>query len=249
MQSIIEYLKFTTLYTLLVFAFVFPFFIIAIWRIPSANRKLIILIPILFFIDRILSYLPSVIFISPQGLFWQGKILQIVWPILFILIYRHLTFSDIGITSKINSGSFRPIILIALLLLFLKILEIVYGSRRPANIEWLLFMMIMPGLSEELIFRGVFQSLLNRSFGKQWNLWGAKIGFGLILTSLIFGIEHFQMVNKAGIIHFNGPLYLPPFYIGFALGWIRERSGSLLPCIIVHNLINVLPVIAGYLLL
>jgi len=248
MQSLFEYLRFTSLYTLLVFTFVLPFLIIALWHVPTANRKLLILVAILFFIDRILSYLPSLPFIPHNELLWQAKFLQFIWPILFILIYRHLSFSDVGVTIKIRTGSFRPILIMALVLVLLKILEIVNGFRHPGNIEWLLFMMIMPGLSEELIFRGVFQSLLDRSFGKPWRLWGAQVGFGLILTSLIFGIEHYQMINRAGIIHFNGPINIAPFYAGFALGWIRERGGSLLPCIIVHGLIDVLPVIAGYLL-
>jgi uncharacterized protein len=249
MNSLFEYLRFTSLYTLLVFAFILPILIIAIWRVPLANRKLIILIPILFFIDRILAYLPSVLSIPRSGLFWQGKILQIVWPILFILIYRRLSFSDIGVTMKINPGSFRPILFMTLFILLSPIKDIAFGYHRPANIEWLLFMMIMPGLSEELIFRGVFQSLLNRSFGKPWKLWGAQIGFSIILTSLIFGIEHIPTIDKARNICFMTPIRWEPFFVGFGLGWIRERSGSLLPCIIVHGIIDTLPVIAGYLLL
>ena len=248
MQSVFEYLRFTSLYTLLVFAFVFPILIIAIWCVPSANRKLIMLIPFLFFIDRILAYLPNLPFMPHSGLFWQGKLLQIIWPILFIVIYRQLSFSDIGMTTKINPGSFRPILLMTLLVLLPTIIGIAHGYRHPANIEWLLFMMIMPGLSEELIFRGVFQSLLNRSFGKPWRLWGTQVGFGLILTSLIFGFEHFHFFNKAGIFDFEGPIPWYQLYFGFAIGWIRERSGSLLPCIVIHGLVDTLPVIATYVL-
>jgi len=245
MQSIFEYLKFPILYTLLIITLSSPFFAIAIWRVPSANRKLITLVALFLFIDCILAHLPSEIFISPYGLLWQGKLLQILWPILFVLVYRQISFSDIGMTMRINTGSLRPMFLMTLVVLLILVALIALGSRMPANIEYLFFMMIMPGLSEELIYRGVFQALLNRSFGKTWTLWGAQVGSGLILTALIFGFGHLLIINKVGDIHFQ----ISPWFFcwGFVLGWIRERSGSLLPCVIVHGLIDSSLVVGGYL--
>src|SRR5208282_4244088 len=45
--------------------------------------------------------------------------------------------------------------------------------RKKLDAEGWAFLLIMPGLAEELVFRGVYQSLLNRVFGKPWRLAGA----------------------------------------------------------------------------
>jgi uncharacterized protein len=244
-----EYLYRSFLSTLLVLAIVSPFFLIAIWRVPSANRKLIIMAAVLLFIDNALQRTPKMLFFAGLHWPWQGKILEILWPFLFILVYRRLSFSEIGMTLKLNSGSLRPIVLIALLLVLLPtVIGVAFGGRMPANIETLLFEMTMPGIGEELVFRGVFQSLLNRAFGKPRTLLNAQVGWGLILTALLFGAVHLVTIGKTGIVHFHIGHMLSALGIGLALGWIRERGGSLLPCVILHNLNDTLIVTGSYLL-
>lgn len=44
----------------------------------------------------------------------------------------------------------------------------------------------MPGLAEEIVFRGVHQSLLNRAFGRPWRIANADFGWGLIITAVLF---------------------------------------------------------------
>lgn len=249
MQPIMEYLYRAFLSTLLVLAIVFPFFLIAIWRTHSTNRKLIIMVAILLFVDNALQRIPKMLFFAGLYWPWQGKILEILWPFLFILVYHRLSFSEIGITLKLNSGSLRGIVLMALLLVLLPtVIGIPFGGRLPANIETLLFEMTMPGIGEELVFRGVFQSLLNRAFGKPRTIWNAQVGWGLILTALLFGAMHLVSIGKTGVIHFHIGHMLSALGIGLALGWIRERGGSLLPCVVLHNLNDTLIVVGSYLL-
>jgi uncharacterized protein len=243
-----EYLYRAFLQTLLVLAIVSPFFLIAIWRVPSANRKLIIMAAVLLFVDNALQRTPKMLFFAGLHWNWQGKILGIIWFFLFILVYRRISFSEIGMTLKLNWGSSRGILLMALLSLLPTVIGIAFGNRLPANIETLLFQMTMPGIGEELVFRGVFLSLLNRVFGKTRMIWNAQVGWGLILTALLFGAVHLVSIGKAGVVHFHIATALSALGLGLALGWIRERGGSLLPCAILHNLSNTLIVIGSYLL-
>jgi membrane protease YdiL (CAAX protease family) len=242
------YLYRAFLQTLLVLAIVLPFGLIAIWRVPSANRKLIIMVAVLLFVESAFLRAPRMLFFAGLYWNWQGKILEILWPFLFILVYHRFSFSEIGMTLKLNSGSLRPIVLMALLSLLPTVIGIAFGNRLPANIETLLFQMTMPGIGEELVFRGVLLSLLNQAFGKTKTLWNAQVGWGLILTALLFSAVHFVTISKTGAVHFHIANMLSTLGIGLALGWIRERGGSLLPCVVLHNLGNTLIVAGSYLL-
>jgi membrane protease YdiL (CAAX protease family) len=96
----------------------------------------------------------------------------------------------------------------------------------------------MPGLDEEIFYRGVGLALLNRAFGKNQDLFGAKIGWGLIIISLLFGIIH--GVHLTDQLELKVDLFsmLLTVASGFLLGWLRERSGSLVLPIAAHNLGN-----------
>jgi membrane protease YdiL (CAAX protease family) len=79
-----------------------------------------------------------------------------------------------------------------------------------------LFALVAP-LVEELTFRGLGQSLL--SFLGRWQ--------SVLLVGLAFGLAH-------GLV--EALLVLVPF--GVALAWLRDRTTSVYPGIIVHGLFN-----------
>lgn len=83
----------------------------------------------------------------------------------------------------------------------------------------LVYVMALAPLVEELMFRGWLQGLLTRRFGARLAILG---------QALIFGAMH---VDRLWAIP---PLVL----IGLACGWLRARSGSLLPGLTVHALNN-----------
>jgi uncharacterized protein len=76
----------------------------------------------------------------------------------------------------------------------------------------------IPGISEELIFRGYFQNSLEREMRPVW---------AILITGLLFGIIHFNLVNL-----------LPLILIGVYLGVLSHTSGSILIPILVHFLNN-----------
>ncbi len=54
----------------------------------------------------------------------------------------------------------------------------------------------MPGLAEEFVFRGVFQSLLNEAFGQPWRLARASLGWGGIITAVLFVVGHGALFDR-----------------------------------------------------
>lgn len=86
------------------------------------------------------------------------------------------------------------------------------GSRRFIV---LFSVALLPGIFEELAFRGVLQPLLIRATGKAW--------LGIALASILFSAIHFQFYG-----------FLPRVLLGALFGWLAYRSGSLIPGMVAH---------------
>ncbi len=52
------------------------------------------------------------------------------------------------------------------------------------------FYIFFLGLGEELLFRGNIQSRLNAAQGKPFKFYGVNWGWGIIITSVLFGLMH-----------------------------------------------------------
>jgi membrane protease YdiL (CAAX protease family) len=77
-------------------------------------------------------------------------------------------------------------------------------------------------LAEEVLYRGLGHDLLRRLGLAPWSIIGA--------VSILFALAHWSVAT--------GPALAGLFVLGLALGWSRERSGSLLAPIIGHALFN-----------
>jgi hypothetical protein len=81
------------------------------------------------------------------------------------------------------------------------------------------YTVVVAPLVEEALFRGWGQSLLGRTFGPR---------AALVLQAVAFGVLHLDRLWA-----------IPPILlIGLACGWLRARSGSLVPGLVLHVLNN-----------
>ncbi len=86
-----------------------------------------------------------------------------------------------------------------------------------------LVMFIFVGAVEELIFRSILQTRLERSLG---------LKYGLLLSSIMFGVMHsvYGLVNEILLVSF----------FGFVLGYIFQKTNSFPFILIVHGTSNIL---------
>ncbi|NNL15689.1 MAG: CPBP family intramembrane metalloprotease [Flavobacteriaceae bacterium] len=96
-----------------------------------------------------------------------------------------------------------------------------------------LYYIFIVGLGEELLFRGYLQSSFNRYFGKSFNIGNVRFGWGLILSSVLFGMMHALVVVPP-----LWPWALFTFVLGLILGFIREKDGSILSAVILHAMLD-----------
>jgi uncharacterized protein len=90
-----------------------------------------------------------------------------------------------------------------------------------------LVMGVMPGIAEELLFRGYIQTRLSER-------WGARRG--ILWTALMFGVMHLDPVQG-----------LFAMIMGIYLGYLTEKTGSILPAILCHAANNTFAVSMDYL--
>ncbi|MBI2058450.1 MAG: CPBP family intramembrane metalloprotease [Nitrospirae bacterium] len=87
-------------------------------------------------------------------------------------------------------------------------------------------------LPEEVFYRGYLQSSLNRAWPGGKAILGARVGRGLILTSVLFALGH--------VIIEPTPVRFGVFFPSLIFGWLQERTGSVLAPVLFHGVANIL---------
>jgi len=223
------------------------FFMVAVRSARLPGREVSLQIPaqlaIFFLVTLALTRLgPVWTFIKDP---WQAMILEALCALVFIFATRSMT--DSGLTFRISAQAWQASVVVAgLLLLFvglrrtaIKFAGLGSSANESVVLEFLLYQLTMPGLAEELSYRAVIQSGLNKGLGRPWELWGAQVGWGWVITSLLFWAPHAFRVDSQMHLSFYWPTLTMQLVAGFIFGWLRERTGSVLPPMIAHNLVNV----------
>ena len=99
-------------------------------------------------------------------------------------------------------------------------------SGGPELLMQVLALCVMPAIAEELLFRGAFQGLM-RPCGS---------AAAIFAPALLFGVLHLDLAQG-----------LTAFACGVFLGWLAERSGSILPGMLLHLVNNALAFLTIYL--
>jgi len=103
-------------------------------------------------------------------------------------------------------------------------------SLYPLEIGWFIFiLMLIPGIWEEVAFRGVLIQLNLRKYSLKTTL---------ILTSILFGVAHFLNLIRGQSLSTTILQVIFATLLGFLLGYMYLKTNSLLPSIITHYLIN-----------
>jgi len=179
---------------------------------------------------------------------WQGKIVQTGVALAFIWFLAATGRSSpraTGLRLDLVPGSARPLLVAALVATAIPAAFVVLGASLPLDLETLLFELTMPGIAEELFYRGALQTALERVFRGRRQLFGARVGWGYVIATVLFGIVHAVGVDWNLELSVNPLSGVGPLIGGAILGWMRTRGGSVWPPIVAHNLGNTAIVIGS----
>lgn len=165
---------------------------------------------------------------------WDGKILSLLLSALVIAGLKP-TREALGLVAPVHVRT--GVIALVLFTVWGATLGRVFLPG-AADAETLAFQATMPGLAEELVYRGIAPALLLRAAPARtpWAVvLATAVGFGLIHG---LGIDH-------GKPHFDVMSALFPFLGSIPGGWLRFHTRSLVFPVLGHGIANVAFHIAG----
>ncbi|HEY1631586.1 MAG TPA: CPBP family intramembrane glutamic endopeptidase [Rhizomicrobium sp.] len=222
--------------------------ILALPGLATPARKLVVVIVLLGCLDVAATMLP-IIYKPLQfpGVHWNwaGKLFDLAaMSAVAIVLMATKTFSapDLGLTLRQAPGTGRAVLFVMLpwLVFVAAITATMFGEATPSSHETLLYEATMPGLAEELFWRGILLALFDRLYTGRFTLWGAEIGYGVFATTFLFGLVHALAFDDHMAIQFAPLGGLMAAVSGFLLAWLRTRSKSLVLPVIMHNATNLI---------
>ncbi|MGL6076084.1 MAG: lysostaphin resistance A-like protein [Fimbriiglobus sp.] len=191
----------------------------------------------LFAVSSILLLLPSGGWSGQWN--WQGKVLSTAFGLMCLA--RLGMWREAGVTAPLRPGWWK--LFLPMTLLFGGLRWFFTQIPTPPTWETIAFQATMPGLEEELWYRGILLCFLIRAFGpgKEWL--GLRWNGAMVLTTMLFALVHVIEVDQRSgsvVMHYRRGTTL---VLGLAMWAIRERSGSIWPAVAFHNIFNT----AGYL--
>ncbi len=162
---------------------------------------------------------------------WFALILRLV---IAIFLARHgWQRKDFGLIMAGKKYLIGAFVLGGVLGLIVAVLQRVLGVTGPETFAafplWQIVLLFWIGASiqEELIFRSLIQSVVGRTLGSE--KWGV-VSAAAVIVAVLFALIHMPM----GIFTVGAA-----FFAGVLAGEMRTRSGSILPAIIVHAMMNI----------
>lgn len=216
-------------------------------RKSKGSWKLILLCFLFYLIS---SNSLRVVFLFPQLDFiggywnWSGKAFSIIVSVLFYFIFKSKLKENDFFTLKQVPNSLKPAIFVSILVLFYTFLNAYFCFNSDTfDFETLLFQLTMPGLDEEISYRGILLGMFLTALKPSRKMKRLRIEPAIWIVSFWFGMVHSFGFDNEWRVTQDWFIFLNSFLIGFALAWVAQKTKSILLPIIVHNLSNVIVVL------
>jgi hypothetical protein len=161
----------------------------------------------------------------------QEYLLPAAYSIVLALVFFHVYDKNIDLRSLglTFSGAWKWILICSLIAIPTGTIEYYVLRPEPSlpsfEVKYLLrdflYMLLFVGVAEELLFRGLIQTDLQRVFGMR---------NGLLLASYLFGVMHMTWRSSAELLF--------TFFAAILIGYIYNRSRNLMGPIFLHGVNN-----------
>jgi hypothetical protein len=226
---------------------ILPLFIFAFINVKKVNLKFLLFFVLYFLADCYLQQFSqryfSLEFIGLKFT-WIGKILSLILGLVIIFSVNKQNRKEIGFINKSNSGQqlkFGILFFLGFLLFDVVFKLLLFPKGGMFDIETFAFQATMPGLTEEIVFRGISLWLLDKAFLPKWDFKGIKFGWGFFIVTILFGVGHGVFMTEDYQFKFDiiTIIYLT-LISSLSLGVLRKFSGNLVYPILGHNMINII---------
>ncbi|MFJ1321913.1 CPBP family intramembrane glutamic endopeptidase [Capnocytophaga canis] len=172
---------------------------------------------------------------------WEGKALGVICGISCYLIFRRYFRENDFFTIRQNKENFKPTLVVAVGVVLLSTVVWFLLGKSEFDMETLAFQISLPGIDEEIMFRGILLGLLASSLKEKTAFVGNP---SVLLTAILFGFMHGLTLDKNYAIDFEPIYFIQTAFAGYLWGWITLKSRSILLAILSHNFSNFLGTLA-----
>ncbi|WP_392447085.1 CPBP family intramembrane glutamic endopeptidase [Capnocytophaga canis] len=166
---------------------------------------------------------------------WEGKALGIICGISCYFIFRRYFHENDFFTLKQNRENLKPTLIVAVGVVLLSVVVWFLLGKSEFDMETLAFQISLPGVDEEIMFRGILLGLLASSLKEKTTFVGNP---SVLLTAILFGLMHSLTLDKNYAIDFESIYFIQTTFAGYLWGWITLKSRSILLAILSHNFSN-----------
>lgn len=166
---------------------------------------------------------------------WEGKIYGVIWGVAAYFIFRRQFADNNFFTLKQNKQGLKSALRVVAVIISISILGGVVKDR-DFNLETLIFQISMPGIDEEIMYRGVLLGLMCsvlRTGGKAWS------NPAIVINGVLFGLVH-ALSFRDGAMQFYTMNFVWTGLLGYGFGYITIKTRSILIPMLTHNLYNFL---------
>lgn len=234
----------TLLETGLILLILAPLFFVA-WRSNKSSfyvRALLYFV-LVYLVNNILTSSLAIPLFEGQRFNWLGKGAATLFLVLCVYLLPGFRKEQFGLTWRAQWEGTKPILTIYAIYFLLRVgLYIFSGEASTAiHLETVLFQATLPGIHEELLYRGVLMGLLSAMFVRpSWRLAGVDFGWPVILTALLFGLDHGISLSKSLDVNVNYFGLVRTAFDGFLFALLVQKTRSIVPAVIYHNLLNLI---------
>ena len=164
---------------------------------------------------------------------WDGKIYGIACGVAMYFIFRRQFNENNFFTLKQNKEGLKSALKVAVAILAIAILGGVVNEKE-FNLETLLFQISMPGIDEEIMYRGVLLGLMCSALRTGGAAWRSP---AIIINAVLFGLVH-SLTLGDGALQFNSVNFIWTAILGYSFGYITIKTRSILIPMLTHNLYN-----------
>jgi len=168
---------------------------------------------------------------------WTGKLLALTATLVLIAVLPGIDRADVGLTVRQSPSAWIGWSVLAILVAINAYVAIALLDNPRHAAEAIAYQLTLPSLDEELFYRGLFLLALCRAFGDGPRILWAPMGWGALITSVMFGLIHALYWTADGL-SFSPAAFAITGSIGLLLVWLRLNTGSLLAPILLHSAIN-----------
>ena len=193
-----------------------------------------------------------------EWLSWLNPVIDSVsmlfFSVLIILIINNRKLAGYGFTFGKNVRYIKIIILSFVIgvitMLITGIAASILQSKFPLGggehfardysfLETVFYVWILASISEEVLTRGLIQGYLMplRKYG--FMLFRIYISIPILISAIFFGAMHIMLLTTGMNAYMVFAVVITCFILGFLAGYTREKTGSLIPAIIVHMVFNI----------